>query len=171
MGNKVLRESEGNPAREKSAENDAAPWFKKSLAALDERLRLLEAAMARAQEIYRVNLSRVEMQMALKDYDAAISNLTELAPLHPQNPAPLLNLAICELQINRLGAAKKDYQSVEEMMREPSPQVYYGLAQIAQKQNDKAAEIRYSKLYLQHAPRGTPEFAGVSQRLLKLEGR
>ena len=42
-----------------------------------------------------------------------------------------------------------------------SRMVYYGLAQIAQKQNDKPAEIRYDKLYLQYAPH---QHVGIYQR-------
>jgi hypothetical protein len=55
-------------------------------------------------------------------------------------------------------------------MPEPWQAIYYGLVQVAQKQNDKAAEIHYAKLYLKHAAHNTPEFASVTQQLHKLEG-
>ena len=48
--------------------------------------------------------------------------------------------------------------------------IYYGLAQVAQKQNDKPAEIHYDQLYLKYAPTNTSEFTNVTQRLRQLEG-
>ena len=167
MGYSVLRESKGDPAKEK----DAAIWFKKSLAALDQQLQLLNALAANPREIANVNLRKAEMQMTLKDYEAAIVTLTAMARQDPKNPVPLLNRAISELQIGRLDAAKNDYQALEKMAPQPSHIVYYGLAQVAQKQNDKPAEMRYDKLYLQCAPRNTAEFTNLTRQLQKLEGR
>jgi predicted Zn-dependent protease len=170
MGYSVLREGKRDPAKEKSAEKDAAIWFKKALTALDEQLQLLNAVTANAQEISNVNLRKAEMQMTIKDYEAAIITLTAMVRQDPEKPVPLLNRAISELQINRLDAAKNDYQALEKMVPELSQMIYYGLAQVAQKQNDKPAEIRYDKLYLKYASHNTPEFTNVTQQLHKLEG-
>jgi hypothetical protein len=60
---------------------------------------------------------------------------------------------------------------MEKMMPEPSPAVYYGLAQVAQKQNDKPAELSYDKLYLRYAPQNTLEFSNLTERVQKLQGR
>ena len=125
---------------------------------------------ANPQEVNLVNLRRAEMQMAIKDYEAAIITLTEMVHQDPANPVPLLNRAVSELQVNRLDAARNDFQAVEKMMPEPSPAVYYGLAQVARKQNDKTAEIRYDKLYLRYAPHNTLEFSNLTQQVRKLEG-
>jgi tetratricopeptide (TPR) repeat protein len=174
MGYSVLRESSGNAAKEQTAEKDSARWFQKSLAALDEELKLLNAPMevtAHAVDIPRINLQRSEMQMMLKDYPGAILTCTAMLRQDPQNPVVLLNRAISELQSGQLDPAKKDYQLLEKTLPEPSFMVYYGLAQVAQKQNDKPAEIiRYDKLYLQYAPHNTAEFTNVTQQLHKLEG-
>jgi tetratricopeptide (TPR) repeat protein len=166
MGNRMLREGKGDAVKEK----DAAQWFRKSLTALDAQLQLLDVPTANPQEVNLVNLHRAEMQMAIRDYGTAIITLTTLAQQDPINPAPLLNRAISEVRMNRLNAAKDDFQAVERMMPEPSPAVYYGLAQIAQRQNDKPAEIRYAKLYLRYAPRNTLEFTNATQQVRKLEG-
>jgi thioredoxin-like negative regulator of GroEL len=170
MGYSALRESKGNAAKEKEAAN----WFKKALWALEVQLPLLNESTksaASAQEIPRVNLRKAEMQMMLKDYEDAIITLTAMMRQDPDNPVPRLNRAISELQINKLDAAKIDYLALEKMVRERSPMVYYGLAQVAQKQNDKPAEIRYDKLYLEYAPTNTAEFTNMTQQLHKLEGR
>jgi len=171
MGERLLRESKGDAAREKDAEKEAAVWFKKALTALDDQLQLLNARAASAQEISAVNSRRAEMQMTLQDYAAAIITLNTLVNHNPADPLPLLSRAISELEIGRVDAARDDYLAVEKMTPEPSQAVYYGLAQVAQKQKDKAAEIRYDKLYLQHAPRNTLEYTNVTGQLRKLEGR
>jgi Flp pilus assembly protein TadD len=111
------------------------------------------------------------MQMRIQDYQAAIKTLSALAVGNPLDPALLLDRAISELQINQLDAAKNDYLAVEKMSPDPPHMVYFGLAQVAQKQNDKPAEIRYERLYLQHAPRNTLEFTNVTRRLSSLESR
>jgi len=170
MGYKALYQGNGDTAREK----EAAKWFKKSLAALDEQLQFLNAPMnvtANALQIPKINLQRVEMQMMLRDYTNAILTSTAMVRQDPENPVPLLNRAISELQIGQLDAAKKDYQVLEKVVPQRSHMVYYGLAQIAQKQNDKTAEIHYERLYLDCASPNTAEFTNVTQRLRKLEGR
>ena len=115
MGYRALYQGGGDAARE----NEAAKWFKKSLAALDQQLQLLNAPMnvaANALQIPKINLLRAEMQMMLKDYTNAIVTLGALVRQDPEKPIPLLNLAICELQVNRLDAAKKDYLTLEKMV-------------------------------------------------------
>jgi tetratricopeptide (TPR) repeat protein len=105
----------------------------------------------------------------MKDYEGAIGTLNATVRLDPVKSISLLNRAISELQINRLDAAKKDYQDVEKMTPSPSQAVYYGLVQVAQKQNDKPTAIHYAKLFLKYAPPSSPEFASVSQQLHKWE--
>ena len=169
MGRSVLFSAAGDAAKEK----EAAQWFKKALTALDEQLELLNAPInftPKQLEIPPVNLERAEMQMMLKDYQAAINTLTAMLRQDPENKVLLLNRAISELQLNQLDAAKRDYETLEKMVPEPSHMIYYGLAQIAQKKNDKPAEIRYDKLYLQYAPTNTLEFTNMTQQLRKLGG-
>jgi tetratricopeptide (TPR) repeat protein len=170
MGDKILREHKGDPAAENSAEKDAAVWFKKALSALDDQLQLLNARTAGTREISNVHRRRAELQMTLHDYPAAITTLTELVNQNPQDAVPLLSRAIAEQELGRLDAAKSDYQALEKMSQLPSSVVYFGLAQVAQKQNDKTAEIYYDKLYLQHAPANTLEFTNATRRLHELQG-
>jgi tetratricopeptide (TPR) repeat protein len=171
MGYTVLRESGGDPAREKSAEKDAAIWFKKAMTALDEQLQLLNALTANTLEISGINLRKAEIQMTIQDYASAIITLTAMLRQDPGMQVPLLNRAISELQIGRLDAAKDDYLALEKMLPKPSQVVYYGLAQVAHAQNDKPAEIRYDRLYLKYAPHNTQEATNVTRQLHALEGR
>jgi tetratricopeptide (TPR) repeat protein len=172
MGYSALHESKDPAAGEKAA----ARWFRKSLAALDEDLNLrsnLSDATAHESEILRINLQRTEMQMMLKDYSNAIVTSTAIIHQDPANPLPILNRAISELQLGqtnaaKLAAAKADYQFLEKN-HGPSHIVFFGLAQIAQKQGDKKDEIRYDELYLKNAPTNTAEFTNVSAQLHKLK--
>ena len=168
IGERILRQGQGDASKEEAAGKNAAVWFKKALTALDEQLELLTARTAGAREISSVNRRRAEMQMALHDYPAAIVTLTEVLNQNPRESVPLLGRAFSELQIGRLDAAKSDYQALEKMLPGPSPAVYYGLAQVAQKQNEKAAEILYCKLYIQHAATNTLEFTNATRRLRAL---
>jgi tetratricopeptide (TPR) repeat protein len=171
MGYSVLHESKGDPAKEK----DAAKWFQKSLAAFDEELKFYSTPMeitAHEQEIPGINLERTEMQMMLKEYSNAIVTSTAMLRQYPDSPVPRLNRAISELQLNQLEAAKNDYQVLEKLPPGPSSfMVYFGLAQVAQKQSNKMEEIRCDRLYLQYAPTNTAEFTNITLQLRKLEGR
>jgi predicted Zn-dependent protease len=170
MGYGVLRESKRDPAKEATADKDAAIWFKKALTAYEAQLQLLNVASPNPQDIYDINLRKAEIQMTTKDFDSAIVTLDAMIRQNPDKPVPLLNRAISELKINRLDAAKKDYLAVEKMVPEPWQIIYYDLAEIAQRQNDAAEEILYDRLYLKYAPSNTPQFTNVTQRLHKLEG-
>ena len=69
----------GDAAKEK----EAARWFKKAAEAYDAELQLLNDPIkvtANALEIPRVKLRKAEMQMMIKDYDAAIVTLTAIWP-------------------------------------------------------------------------------------------
>ncbi len=173
MGGSILNRSNGEDVKEK----EAAKWFQKALAALNEELQLLNTTRnvsARAPEIPLVNLEKVEMQMQLKEYADAILTLNGMIAQDPDKPELLLNRAIAELQAGQFPAAKKDYQAVEKLVPETSyvsHMIYYGLGQVAQKENDKPAEIHYHQLYLKSAPHNTLEFTNVTLRLRQLEPR
>jgi tetratricopeptide (TPR) repeat protein len=171
MGYNLLRAAKGDPAREKNAEKEAAVWFKKALTSIDEEIKLLSARSSNDQEISNLNLRKAEIQMAMKDYEAAITTLTAMVHLAPVKSVSLLNRAISELQINRLDAAKKDYQDLEKLTPAPSQVVYYGLVQVAQKQNDRLTAIHYAKLFLKYASPGSPEFASITQQLHKWQSQ
>jgi tetratricopeptide (TPR) repeat protein len=169
MGYSTLSETNSAAAGEKAA----ARWFQKSLDALNEELNwstTFAESTPHELEIPRINRDKTEMQMMLKDYSNAIVTCTAILRQEPGNLDALLNRAICELVLGRLDAAKNDYLALEKSP-EPSYKVYFGLAQIAQKQNDQEGEIRYDKLYLQYAPHNTAEYTNITQQLRKLEGR
>jgi hypothetical protein len=108
--------------------------------------------------------------MLLKKYNDAIVTLTQEVGMEPDNPVPRLNRAISELQAGKLPESKTDYMALEKMLPTGSYLVYYGLTQIAEKQKDNEAEVRYGKLYLKYAPPQTTEYTNVALQLQKLGG-
>jgi tetratricopeptide (TPR) repeat protein len=170
MGYDVLRQATLDHQTETRADQAAGIWFNKALTAFDEHLKLLGGVPANAPEISSANLRKAELQMTTKNYEAAVSTLNAIIREDPKDPIPLLNRAISELKANRLDAAKTDFLAVEKMVPDPWRAVYYGLAQVAQKQNDTSDEIRYDELYLKYAPRNTPDFTNVMEQVQKLHG-
>ncbi|HEY3857750.1 MAG TPA: tetratricopeptide repeat protein [Verrucomicrobiae bacterium] len=169
IGYAVLRRANADPHKESSADKEAAVWFNKALKANEEHLQLLGSAAANAPEISSTTLRKAELQMTTKNYAAAISTLNGVLRDNPKDPVSLLNRGIAELELNRLDDARKDYEAVEKVVASPWRTVYYGLAQIAQKQKNTSAEIHYDKLYLNCAPTNTIEFANIREHLQKLE--
>jgi tetratricopeptide (TPR) repeat protein len=152
----------------------AARLFANALAAVDKQLELLNSPQrspAGTREIPDAMLIKAEMQMMLKKYNDAIVTLTQVSQMEPEDPKPLLNRAISELQAGKIQEAKADYMAADKMTPGPYYVIYYGLTQVAQQQKDKAAEARYGKLYLKYAPRQTSEYTNVTVELQKLESR
>jgi tetratricopeptide (TPR) repeat protein len=170
IGYTVLHEGKRDAAQADAADKSAALWFRKALTAYDEQLQLLGGHPGSAQEISAASLRKAEVQMATKDYEAALSTLNTLVSQEPDKPVPLLNRAVSELQLNSLDSAKNDFLAVEKMVSVPWLGVYLGLAQVAHKQNDKSGEIHFDQLYLKYASHAAPDFTNVTQQLHSLEG-
>ncbi len=114
--------------------------------------------------------TKAVLNMQFGQFPQAITTLDQLLDLQPDNKNALLNRAICHLQIGKLDAAKHDYESLQNVLPKNTFQIYYGLAQVAEKQNDKSGAIKLYKLYLKYAPHGTAEFADIQKRVKNLEG-
>ena len=164
----------GYTALAKGDERPATRLFQNALDAVDEQLQLLTSPqhpMAGTTEIPDAMLIKAEMEMMLKKYNDAIATLTQVPQMVPEDPKPLLNRAISELEAGKIPQAKADYLAVDKMTPRPYYVIYYGLTQVAQSQKDKAAEARYGNLYLKYAPRNTSEYTNVTVELKKLEGQ
>lgn len=104
-----------------------------------------------------------------KSYKQALEPLNRLLSLPKQNEnyAAVLNRAIAYYKIGDYKAAKPDYEAV----RTAAPkayQVYYGLGQIADHQNNPQEAIKNYELYLTNAPLNTEEARSVTARLNEL---
>ena len=105
----------------------------------------------------------------MQDFDASLDALDRALAIEPDNVQALLNRGIAYLRLERFDEAKKDYQALEQ--RFPGQQqVQFGLAEIAWRQKDTNAAIRYYQTYLTNAPPASPEAKLVIGRLKLLRG-
>jgi predicted Zn-dependent protease len=112
---------------------------------------------------------KAEVEMMLKSFPSAIATLNQIMELQPDNPTALLNRAIAEIQLNQYQTAKDDYKALRRIMPHQPYVADYGLAEIAAREKNPTAEIRWLKRYLNSAPDDLPEYSQAKQRLKKLE--
>ena len=109
--------------------------------------------------------------MQLGQYALAVETLDQLMRLQPTNYNALLNRAIANLLSGKLDDARSDYETLLEVVPAKTYQIYYGLAQVAEKKNEPPRAIKNYKLYLKYGPVGTPEYLDVQKRLKILQGK
>lgn len=94
--------------------------------------------------------------MNLGLYDKAILPLNDIISVQTNNYLVILNRAVAYLQVSNLDAARRDYETVSKAAPKAF-QVYYGLGEIAYRQKDTAAAIKYYELYLANPPANVKE--------------
>ncbi len=105
--------------------------------------------------------------MQLGHYDQAVAPLTTLIS-QSSNAVARLNRAICYFRSGTFDAAKQDYLEVKKAHPE-AYQADYGLAEIAYRDKDFPAAIKYYGSYESNAPPATDEYKGVEARLKELK--
>jgi tetratricopeptide (TPR) repeat protein len=132
-----------------------------ALAMLDQQLALNPNDLSAL-----LNKSAVLMQM--ERYQQAVQPLSLLLEKQPDNQAARMNRAIAYLLLNQLDLAKKDYNSLLQANREQFT-IYYGLGEIAYRQKDKRAALKYYESYLKYAPKGIQERKDIEARVKQLK--
>jgi tetratricopeptide (TPR) repeat protein len=160
-----------NAARANRA-TEAKTSFNNALSTLDRELKWFSApdrARTSDADIADVLMRKAEIQMQLGSHDQAIASLNKALDLQPGNPRALMNRAIAQLQAGKYDEAKRDYNELDRILPQPNYAVYYGLAEIATKTNDRSGAIKNFKKYLKYAPENSNEAKQVRERLDKLE--
>ncbi len=107
------------------------------------------------------------LSIQISDHPTAIRALTTALSYDTNNATAKLNRAIAYLASDKLEEAQRDYAEMEKLF--PSVfQIYYGLGEIAWRNQDTNNAIRYYDLYLANAPAETDEAKTIGDRLLKL---
>jgi Tfp pilus assembly protein PilF len=161
-----------NEALRLKNENEAARRFTNALSYINEELKLLTQSVQKSAGPHSVPdtmLMKAEVEMMLKSFPSAIATLNQIMELQPDNPTALLNRAIAEIQLNQYQTAKDDYKALRRIMPHQPYVADYGLAEIAAREKNPTAEIRWLKRYLNSAPDDLPEYSQAKQRLKKLE--
>ncbi len=106
----------------------------------------------------------------MKAYDDAIAALTHLLAIQTNNNDALFNRAVAYLQSGRLDAARADYETLHQSYTN-SPQVAYGLGEIAWRKHETNEAIEHYEVYLANANTNTAEATNIIQRLRELQGQ
>jgi tetratricopeptide (TPR) repeat protein len=106
----------------------------------------------------------------LKRYDDAIAALSHLLSIQSTNNDALFNRAIAYLQSDRLDAARADYETLHQSYTN-SPQIAYGLGEIAWRKHETNEAIINYEVYLANANTNTAEATNIIQRLRDLKGQ
>jgi len=129
----------------------------------------VQKQLAIAPRNTRAIFTKGVLQMQLGQFAQAVATFNELLKIEPQHPTALFNRAIANLQSGQLADAKRDYETLLDTAPVETFQIYYGLAQIAEKQNDQSAALKNYRTYSKYAPQGTKEFEEVQKRIKDLE--
>jgi tetratricopeptide (TPR) repeat protein len=108
--------------------------------------------------------------LQLKDYDQAIAALTRVLSLQPDNSNARFNRALACLGSDRLDDARADYENLSQTFTN-SFRIEYGLGEIAWRQRQTNAAIKYYNLYLANAYTNTAEATNVIRRLRQLKSQ
>ncbi len=133
-----------------------------------------EQAVRRHLELSPTNLAALNQSGTLaylkQDFTTADARYSEVLAKEPGAESTRLNRAMANLRAGRLDRALEDYQVLAE--KNPKvPAIQYGLGEIAEKQGRTADALKHLATYLDTAPRGTPEYTNVVERVAKLKAR
>jgi tetratricopeptide (TPR) repeat protein len=104
----------------------------------------------------------------IKKYDDAIAALNTLLSIQPTNNDALFNRAVAYLQSGRLDAARADYETLHQSFTN-SPQVAYGLGEIAWRKHETNEAIKNYEVYLAGVNTNTAEATNIIGRLKLLK--
>jgi tetratricopeptide (TPR) repeat protein len=114
-----------------------------------------------------INYAAIKIQR--KEYEAALPLLDRAIKADSGNCYALLNRAIANLHLDRLDDARRDYELILTKQSRVPYSIYYGLAEVAWRQKRPKAALKHYTDYMKAAPRGTPEFEQVQQRIRRLK--
>jgi predicted Zn-dependent protease len=160
----------GSEAFQHGNTNLAKADFSAGLSAVEQELKLLDSSHASGDTLAPPLLLKAQLQMTIGSNTAAISTLSSILQMQPQNSSALLYRATVEVRLKQMAAAKADYKALRDLMPQQPYTADLHLAEIASLEKDTPEEIRCLKRYLKVAPPETSEYANVLKILQNLEG-
>jgi Flp pilus assembly protein TadD len=112
--------------------------------------------------------AREAYEKAIEPLTRALATETNVTAHSPDYYTSMLNRAIAYLRADRLDEAKRDYEALQKVAPRMY-QIFYGLAEIARKKNDKATAIRNYQSYLASQPESAEEIKTVQDQLKELK--
>ncbi|MEP6663707.1 MAG: tetratricopeptide repeat protein, partial [Verrucomicrobiota bacterium] len=109
------------------------------------------------------------LNMQLGHFAEALPSLDRLLKLQPDNNLARLNRAIIYRQTGKLAEAKNEYQKLRGLLPKTTYQIYFGLAKIAEQNQQTSEAVKNLKLYLQYAPTNSSEYLDARIKLKQLQ--
>jgi tetratricopeptide (TPR) repeat protein len=137
-------------------------------------LRMLDEHLSIAPTNSSALINKGVISLRLKDYPSAIDVFNRAISIEPTNYLAVFNRAVANLQAGNEDAAERDYKLLEQILPQAPQtdfgllQVYFGLAQIAEKKSNAPLAIQYYQRYLSNAAPANPENQVVLSRLKEL---
>jgi tetratricopeptide (TPR) repeat protein len=100
----------------------------------------------------------------------ACESLSRAIELDPANNIVRLNRAIALFRAGRYDQSRSDYNELLASMPD-AYQVHYGLGELDYVKQDRASALKHYERYLELAPRQTPEYLQVSNRVTELKAK
>ena len=132
---------------------------------LTNAVHVIDAQLNAQPQNAAAHFNHGNLLMFISDLDGAIQDFTKVLQLEKENPAALLNRAVCYLQSKKFSEANRDYHELLSRHTTTSFQVYYGLGEVAYQQKDWKAAKEYYQLYLRYAPPNAAEAQTIRKRL------
>ncbi len=151
---------------------EAARSFSNALANINFQLQLLASPnhdTAASFDVPETLLKRADLEITLHSYAAAVSTLSQVLQLQPDNYTALLNRAVSEIQLKRFQAARNDFKAMGRLLPEQQYLVEFGLADVAAAEKNKADEMRHLKRCIRIAPEESSEYLRATNRLADLK--
>jgi tetratricopeptide (TPR) repeat protein len=103
-------------------------------------------------------------------YPEALAHLDRVLRLNPINESALLNRALVHSRMDRLDAARADFEALLKVAR-PNRRMaaQYGLGDIHFRKKNRKESLKYFQDFLKAAPPGTAEVPTARERIKILE--
>ncbi len=108
------------------------------------------------------------MALRMGKNDVAIASLSRAISVKTNDYLARWDRAIAYLRTDKLEEARSDYEVLQTVYTNSVP-IYYGLGEIAWRQKDTNAAVKYYQLYLTNAPPQSAEAKFVGERLKQLK--
>ena len=106
--------------------------------------------------------------LQLSNYDQAISAMTRVLNIVTNDPNARFNRALAYLKSDQLAKARADYAELQSTYTN-SPQIAFGLGEVAWQQHDTNEALRNYRIFLSNAPTNSPDIKIVNERIAQLQ--
>ncbi len=152
---------------------ESARNFSNAVSSIDRELQLIAASGREdgSSFIFEALVKKAEIQMQLRAYTNALATLNQALDVQPRNYNALVDRARVEIEIKQLEPARADFEEVGKILPKAPYIKEFGLASVAEAENNKAEAINHLKRALKTVPEEGPDYRAATNRLARLESK